>query len=137
MDAIGPLLVRGARLSSGGRSGTNGRVASCFVVTQSNVQLVRHFLRAGNLEQLGRTQEAVELYETTIAAGFDASGPYDRLIAIYDHQARHHDVVRVAERALAQVQTHEAKRSWYEGVRSKAVEALRHVPEAAPKRRTR
>lgn len=105
-------------------------------MTQSNVELVRHFLRAANLEQLGRTQEAIELYESTIAAGFDAVGPYDRLIAIYDHQARHQDVVRVAETALAQVQTHEAKRTWYEGVRSKAVKALAQVPKAAPKRRS-
>jgi tetratricopeptide (TPR) repeat protein len=95
---------------------------------------VRYFLRAQNLEQLGRVDEAIELYEATVRAEFDSSGPYDRLIAIYAGRAMHSDVVRVAEAALAHVRTHEGKQSWYEVMRAEALKAQRNVPQAAPKR---
>jgi hypothetical protein len=100
-----------------------------------NVDLVRRFLRAQNLEQLGRPDEAVELYEETVAAGFDSSGPYDRLIALYGGRALHGEVIRIAESALANVQTHEEKRGWYAQVRTEAEEARRRVPPAAPRPR--
>ena len=44
------------------------------------VDLVKEFLRGQNLEQLGRVDEAIDLYEHSISAGFDSPGPYDRLI---------------------------------------------------------
>ena len=100
-----------------------------------NVDLVKSFLRAQNLEQLGRIEEATSLYEEAIAAGFDASGPYDRLISLYSNQARHKDVERVAGAALAHVQTHEQKRDWYVQMRDAAIKAAADVPAAAPKRR--
>ncbi len=99
------------------------------------VELVRRFLRAQNLEQLGRTDEAMELYEEAVAAGFDSTGPYDRLIALYSDQAMHADVVRVADGALAHVQTHEAKREWYVRMRREAERARSKVPQAAKKKR--
>lgn len=98
------------------------------------VELVRHFLRAQNLEQLGRLDEAIELYEGAVDAAFDSTGPYDRLIALYSERALHRDVVRVADAALANVQTHEAKRDWYARMRAEAEEAGSKVPRAAPKR---
>ncbi len=70
-----------------------------------NVDLVHRFLRGQNLEQVARVDEAVELYETILAAGFDSVGPYDRLIEIYSNQARHREVVRVAEAALESART--------------------------------
>ncbi len=97
------------------------------------VDLVKRFLRAQNLEQLGRVDEATELYEEAVSAGFDSTGPYDRLIALYSDQALHADVVRVAEAALARVQTHEAKRDWYGRMRDEARRAAAHVPQAAKK----
>ena len=100
-----------------------------------NVDLVKSFLRAQNLEQLGRIEEAISLYEEAIGAGFDASGPYDRLISLYSNQARHKDVERVAGAALAHVHTHEQKRDWYAQMRDAAVKAATDVPAAAPKRR--
>ena len=101
-----------------------------------NVDLVKSFLRAQNLEQLGRIDEAVELYEEMIASGFDAGGPYDRLIALYSNQARHKDVERIADAALTNVHTHEQKRGWYAQMRDAALDAAGNVPAAAPKRRT-
>lgn len=98
------------------------------------VDLVKHFLRAQNLEQLGRNDEAVTLYEEAVGASFDSTGPYDRLIAIYSDRAQHADVVRVAEAALVNVQTHEGKREWYSRMKSEAEKAAAKVPPAAKKR---
>ncbi len=98
------------------------------------VDLVKHFLRAQNLEQLGRVDEAAELYEGAVGAGFDSTGPYDRLIALYSEQALHADVVRVAALALANVKTHDAKKEWYERMRRDAEKASAKVPPAAKRR---
>lgn len=97
--------------------------------------MVRRFLRAQNMEQVGRVEDAVELYEDAVAGGFDSSGPYDRLIAIYGDRARHGDVERVASRALAHVHTHRDKRAWYERMRAEAHEAAARVPRAAKRSR--
>jgi hypothetical protein len=102
-----------------------------------NVELVKGFLRGQNLEQVGRIEEAIELYEACVAARFDSSGPYDRLIALYSHRSMHSDVVRIAEAALAHVHTHAAKRDWYETMRAEAIAAQERVPPAAPKRSRR
>ena len=85
--------------------------------------LVREFLRGQNLEQLGRLEEAVHLYEKVISDGFDSSGPYDRLIAVYADEGRHLEVVRVAETAIANVHTYPDKIAWYERMRSDALKA--------------
>ena len=103
---------------------------------RSNVELVELFLRAQNLEQIGRDDEAIELYEVAVAAGFDSSGPYDRLIALYGDAARHREVVRVAASALAHVRTYSDKRAWYERTRAEADRAASRVPRAAPRRNT-
>lgn len=97
------------------------------------VALVRHYLRAQNLEQLGRLDEAIELYERALQGGFDAAGPYDRLIHLYAARAAHAEVVRVAEAALVSVRTHEAKRTWYATMRDEALRALAALPRPAPR----
>ena len=99
------------------------------------VELVKAYLRGQNFEQVGRVDEAIQLYEVAVENHFDSTGPYDRLISIYANQARHRDVVRVAEAALTHVQTHEDKRAWYERMRAEANRASESVPRAAPKRR--
>lgn len=99
----------------------------------SNAEHVRDFLKAQNLEQVGDIEGAVRLYEGIIEAGFDASGPYDRLIHIYAHRSLHADVVRVANAALAAVHTYEDKRAWYATMLERAASAGRQVPVAAPK----
>lgn len=99
-----------------------------------NVEVVRRYLRAQNLEQVGRTDEAIENYEAAVEASFDASGPYDRLITIYSNQALHAEVVRVAESALEQVQTHREKKAWYERMRAEALKAQAAVPRPAPRK---
>lgn len=98
------------------------------------VDLVKQFLRAQNLEQLGRLDEATELYEQAVRASFDSTGPYDRLIALYSDRALHQDVIRVADAALANVQTHEGKLEWYARMRAEAQKAVLKVPQAAKKR---
>lgn len=98
------------------------------------VDLVKAYLRGQNFEQVGRVDEAVELYEKAVRSGFDSTGPYDRLITIYSHQALHAEVVRVATAALQHVQTHSDKKNWYERMRAEAVKAAGKVPKAAPKR---
>ncbi|HWC13046.1 MAG TPA: hypothetical protein VG929_00450 [Actinomycetota bacterium] len=100
----------------------------------SAVELVQRFLRGQNLEQLGRMEEAVQLYEQAVAARFDSPGPYDRLIYVYSDRAQHAEVVRIIERALEHVHTHHDKRRWYEDMRSSASAAMKKVPKAAPKR---
>ena len=96
-------------------------------------ELVRDFLRAQNLEQLGRVDEAVALYERAVAASFDAAGPYDRLIWIYQTRRAHGDVVRVAEASLRSVHTYPAKRQWY----ADQIEAARKAQAATPQPRPR
>lgn len=98
-----------------------------------NVELVKAFLRGQNLEQVGRIDEAIELYESAVTAGFDSTGPYDRLIGLYSHRAAHAEVVRVANRALDCVKTYEDKRAWYREMRAQAERAAARVPRAAPK----
>lgn len=97
------------------------------------IDLVKHYLRAQNLEQVGRVDEAIALYEVALEAGFDSAGPYDRLIALYGQRAMHADVIRVAEAALEQVHTYADKSAWYERMRVDAERALDKVPQAAPK----
>lgn len=102
--------------------------------TPGPIDLVKGFLRGQNLEQVGRIDEAVALYEEAVAARFDSSGPYDRLIQIYADRAMHADVARVAEAALASVRTYEDKRGSYEAMRAAALKAAGGVPPAAPRR---
>lgn len=97
------------------------------------VDLVHDFLRGQNLEQIGRVDEAIELYEHALRAAFDSPGPYDRLIEIYSHRADHLDVVRVADAARAAVHTHTGKYRWYESMATAARAAAAKVPAAAPK----
>jgi hypothetical protein len=97
------------------------------------IELVNHFLRGQNLEQLGDLEAAVQHYEIAVGAGFDATGPYDRLIALYSHRAQHHDVVRVAAAALSHVRTYEDKRNWYRRMEAEAKKAAAKVPRAIPK----
>lgn len=96
--------------------------------------IVRKFQRGQNLEQIGDAEGAFALYEEAVEAGFDATGPYDRLIALYGDRARHGDVVRISEAALANVHTYADKRAWYEQMRAAAVKAQEKVPRAAPKK---
>jgi hypothetical protein len=97
------------------------------------IDLVNHFLKGQNLEQLGKLEAAVEQYEIAVGAGFDATGPYDRLIALYSHRAQHRDVIRVAQAALAHVRTYEDKRDWFRRMEVAAGKAASKVPEAIPK----
>jgi len=96
---------------------------------------VRSHLKGQNLEQIGRPQEAVDLYEAIVDDGFDSTGPYDRLIALHSATGAHKEVARVAEAALENVRTYEDKRAWYERMRSEALKAQSRVPKAAPKPR--
>ena len=100
----------------------------------ATVDLVHDYLRGQNLEQLGRVDEAVKLYEHAIRAAFDSPGPYDRLIEIYSSLARHMDAARVAAAAIDAVHTHRGKRRWYEQMIESARAAAAKVPEAAPKK---
>ncbi|CAN5690977.1 hypothetical protein BH18ACT15_BH18ACT15_13040 [soil metagenome] len=101
----------------------------------TTTRLVRSYLRGRNLEQLGRADDAVPLYEAAVASAFDSTGPYDRLIHIYSSAARHSDVRRVCDAALLNIHTHGEKRAWYERMRAEADRAEHSVPRAAPRRR--
>lgn len=98
------------------------------------IEMVEDYLRAQNLEQLGRVEEAIELYEDVVRRGFDSMGPYDRLIHLYGGRAAHAEVVRVAESALTNVRTYEDKRKWYETMRSAALKAASDLPKPVPRR---
>lgn len=96
-------------------------------------ELVAFYLRGQNMEQVGRLDDAIELYERSVTAGFDSTGPYDRLIAIYSNQARHADVIRVTEAALASVRTYPDKKAWFASMKDAALAAQNKVPQAAPR----
>jgi tetratricopeptide (TPR) repeat protein len=96
-------------------------------------ELVKGFLRGQNLEQIGRVDEAIECYEQAVAGGFDAAGPYDRLIWIYQQRRAHRDVIRVAEASLKAVRTYPAKRQWYEQQMEQARAALQAAPRPLPR----
>ena len=92
-------------------------------------ELVRLFLRGQNLEQVRRVDEAAQMYEEAVASGFDAAGPYDRLIAIYSGRGAHAEVKRVAAAALENVRTFDEKREFYERLRREAEDALSSRPD--------
>lgn len=91
--------------------------------------LVRTFLKGQNLEQVGRMEEAIELYESVVAGSFDSAGPYDRLIFIYTERGRHRDVIRVAQASLEAIRTYPEKENWYRQQIEGAEEALRSTPD--------
>lgn len=101
---------------------------------ENSADVVKSFLRGQNYEQVGKIEEAIELYEGAVTAEFDSSGPYDRLIQLYADMARHRDVVRVAEAAIVNVHTYQEKTAWYERMRAEAIKAQATVPRAAPKK---
>lgn len=96
-------------------------------------ELVKDFLRGQNLEQIGKADEAVEVYEGIVAENFDSSGPYDRLIWIYQTRSMHRDVIRVAQRSLEVVRTYSEKRDWYQRQIDSATEALGSAPQPRPR----
>ena len=104
------------------------------MISMEPQDIVRKFQRGQNLEQIGDPEGACTLYEEAVVAGFDATGPYDRLIALYGDRASHGDVVRVSEAALANVHTYADKRAWYEQMRASALKAQAKVPKAAPRK---
>ncbi len=99
----------------------------------SSVDIVKRYLRGHNLEQLGRVDEAIAEYEAAVEAGFDSTGPYDRLITLYGNRAEHHEVIRVTQAALAAVRTAPEKLESYKTIDAAARKALDAVPQAAPK----
>lgn len=92
-------------------------------------ELVQDFLRGQNLEQVGRVDEAVAIYEGVVENHFDAAGPYDRLIWIYQSRGLHHDVIRIAEASIERVRTYTEKVEWYRQQISLAREALTSNPQ--------
>lgn len=127
-----PIPPRRLAIRAGGALWFDGPVAEHD--ESPSVAMVRSFLRARNLEHVARVDEAIALYEAMLEQGFDAVGPYDRLIEIYSSRARHVEVVRVADAALAAVQTYPEKRQWYEQMKAAALRAAAAVPKATPKR---
>ena len=89
---------------------------------------VKAFLRGQNLEQVGKIDEAIAAYEEAVGGSFDAAGPYDRLLFIYEAQGRHQDVIRIAEASISAVRTYPAKQDWYRQHIDRAEAALDSLP---------
>lgn len=53
------------------------------------------------MEKAGETAQAIALYESNVAEGFDGSHPYDRLAVLYHRVGRRDDEIRVLRRAIA------------------------------------
>lgn len=100
---------------------------------RSPQELVQDFLRAQNLEQIGRIEEAIALYESVVADAFDAAGPYDRLIWIYQTRSLHREVIRVAQASIANVHTYQQKQDWYRLQIEQSKQALTQTPEPRPR----
>jgi hypothetical protein len=58
-------------------------------------------LEALGLEQAGRLDEAMALYERNVAEGFVGDLPYGRLVAIYERRGAWGEAERVLRRAIA------------------------------------
>jgi hypothetical protein len=91
--------------------------------------LVKTFLKGQNLEQVGRVEEAIELYESVVAESFDSAGPYDRLIFLYTERGRPRDVIRVAQASLEAIRTYPEKENWYRQQIEGAEQALGSAPD--------
>lgn len=103
-------------------------------MSKSPDEMVKLFLRGQNLEQVGKTDEAIGLYEDVLSAKFDSAGPYDRLIWIYQQRKMHKEVIRVAQASLRTVRTYPEKKSWYQQQIEEARKAMASTPEPrAPK----
>ncbi len=63
-------------------------------------QQTRRNLDGMELEQRGRPDLAVELYERNVAEGFEGDWPYGRLVAYYEREGRLEEAERVLERAI-------------------------------------
>jgi tetratricopeptide (TPR) repeat protein len=61
----------------------------------------RRNLDAMELEEAGRTDLAIALYEQNVAEGFPGDWPYTRLAGIYERTRRYDDAVRILGSALA------------------------------------
>jgi len=66
----------------------------------SRVMLERNH-RAQQMENTGRIEEAIQLYEANITDGFEGVFPYDRLRAIYTQRQDYENAIRVCETAIA------------------------------------
>ena len=66
----------------------------------SRVMLDRN-LRAQQLENAGRLDEAIQLYETNVTDGFQGVHPYERLRAIYTERQDYENAIRICEMAIA------------------------------------
>ena len=60
----------------------------------------RRNLDAMELEEAGRSDEAIALYEQNVAEGFVGDWPYSRLVAVYERARRYDDALRVLARAI-------------------------------------
>ena len=89
--------------------------------------------RKSDVGEAGVTDEAIERYERAVAASFDAAGPYDRLIWIYQSRKAHRDVIRVAEASIRNVHTYPAKKQWYQEQITAAQAALGSSPQPRPR----
>ena len=63
-------------------------------------QQTRRNLEGMELEQSGRPDLAVELYERNVAEGFEGDWPYGRLVAYYEREGRLEQAERVLQRAI-------------------------------------
>ena len=63
-------------------------------------QQTRRNLDGMELEQRGRPDLALELYEQNVAEGFEGDWPYGRLVAYYERTGRLDQAERVLERAI-------------------------------------
>lgn len=79
---------------------------------------------------MGRIEEATKLYEEVVESGFDAAGPYDRLIFIYQQARMHTDVIRIAGASIQQVRTYPQKIDWYRKQIADAQAAMTSPPSA-------
>ena len=60
----------------------------------------RRNLEGMGLEQAGRSELAIELYEQNVAEGFEGDFPYGRLVASYERAGRWYEAIRVLERGI-------------------------------------
>lgn len=60
----------------------------------------RRNLEGMQLEQSGRVDLAIELYEQNLEEGFEGDWPYVRLVAYYERLGRPKEAARVLERAI-------------------------------------
>ena len=75
--------------------------AVSYAAMQFEDEMIKYDSRARELERTDQIEEAIVLYETSLAEDWPWPDPYERLRIIYTKQKKYEDALRVCHAAIA------------------------------------